>query len=169
MSTLLLPNTVDAVLEADRHVWRKRRHTAKRIWERLTAETPYEGGYGIVKRSVRERKAQMRASDMAYMELVWAPGGAQADFGDVDVLLGGARTRMRFFALGFPFSNMGFCQLFVGVTSECVCQGLKDAFGHIGGVPHRIVFDNATGAGRRCGDKATEVFITYWKLPSSRS
>lgn len=160
---------VDAILEADRHVWRKRRHTAKRIWERLTAETPYEGGYGIVKRYVRERKAQMRASDMAYMELVWAPGGAQADFGDVDVLLGGARTRMRFFALGFPFSNMGFCQLFVGVTSECVCQGLKDAFGHIGGVPHRIVFDNATGAGRRCGDKATEVFITYWKLPSSRS
>lgn len=147
---------VDAILEADRHVWRKQRHTAKRIWERLTAETPYEGGYGIVKRYVRERKAQMRASDMAYMELVWAPGGAQADFGDVDVLLGGARTRMHFFALSFPFSNMGFCQLFAGVTSECVCQGLKDAFGHIGGVPHRIVFDNATGAGRRCGDKVTE-------------
>ena len=93
---------------------------------------------------------------MAYMELVWAPGGAQADFGDVDVLLGGARTRMHFFAPSSPFSNMGFCQLFAGVTSECVCQGLKDAFGHIGGVPHRIVFDNATGAGRRCGDKATE-------------
>ena len=46
---------VDAVPEAGRHVWRKQRHTAKRIWERLTAETPYEGGYGAVKRYVRER------------------------------------------------------------------------------------------------------------------
>lgn len=147
---------VDAILEADRRVWRKQRHTARRIYERLAAETPYEGGYGIVKKYVRERKAQMRASDMAFMELVWAPGEAQADFGDADVVFCGDRMRMHFFALSFPASNMGFCQLFAGETSECVCQGLKDVFAHIGGAPHRIVFDNATGAGRRCGAKVTE-------------
>lgn len=123
---------VDAILEADRRVWRKQRHTARRIYERLAAETPYEGGYGIVKKYVRERKAQMRASDMAFMELVWAPGEAQADFGDADVVFCGDRMRMHFFALSFPASNMGFCQLFAGETSECVCQGLKDVFAHIG-------------------------------------
>lgn len=63
---------------------------------------------------------------------------------------------MHFFALSFLASNMGFCQLFAGETSECICQGLKDVFAHIGGAPHRIVFDNATGAGRRCGAKVTE-------------
>lgn len=147
---------IDAILEGDRHVWRKQRHSAQRIYERLLDETPYAGGYGIVKKYVRERKAQMRASEAAFIELVWAPREAQADFGDVDVLVCGERVRMHFFVLSFPFSNMGFCQLFAGETSECVCQGLKDIFEHVGGVPHRIVLDNATGAGRRIGAKVTE-------------
>ena len=53
---------------------------------------------------------------------------------------------MSFFALSFPFSNMGFAQVF---PSECVCQALKQIFEYVGGVPTRIVFDNATGVGRR--------------------
>lgn len=109
-----------------------------------------------MKKHVRERKAQTKASETAFTELVWAPGEAQADFGDVDVVCRGERVRMHFFALGFPFSNMGFCQLFAGETSECVRQGLKDVFEHVGGVPHRIVSDSATGAGRKIGGKATE-------------
>ena len=147
---------VDSILEDDRRVWRKQRHSAQRIYERLLDETPYAGGYGTVKKYVRERKAQMRASEEACIELVWAPGEARADFGNVDVVYRGERVRMHFFALSFPFSNMGFCQLFAGETSECVCQGLKDVFEHVGGVPHRIVFDNATGAGRKIGGKVTE-------------
>lgn len=31
----------------------------------------------------------------------------------------------------------------------CVCEGLKSIFRHIGGVPTRIVFDNAAGVGRK--------------------
>ena len=147
---------IDSILEGDLHVWRKQRHSAQRIYERLLDETPYAGGYGIVKKCVRERKAQMKASETAFIELVWAPGEAQADFGDVDVVCRGERVRMHFFALSFPFSNMGFCQLFAGETPECACQGLKDVFEHVGGVPHRIVFDNATGAGRKISGKVTE-------------
>lgn len=147
---------VDSILEDDRHVWRNQRHSAQRIYERLLDETPYAGGCGIVKKYVRERKAQMKASETAFIELVWAPGEAQADFGDVDFVYRGELARMHFFALSFPFSNMGFCQLFAGETSECVYQGLRDVFEHAGGVPHRIVFDNATGAGRKIGGKVTE-------------
>lgn len=69
-----------------------------------------------MKKYVRERKAQMRASEGACIELVWAPGEAQADFGDVEVVYRSERVRMHFFALSFPFSNMGFCQLFAGET-----------------------------------------------------
>lgn len=147
---------IDSILEGDLHAWRKQRHSARRIYERLLDETPYAGGYGIVKKYVRERKAQMKASETAFIELVWAPGEAQADFGDVDVVYRGERVRMRFFALSFPFSNMGFCQLFAGETSECACRGLKDVFEHVGGVPRRIVFDSATGAGRKISGKVTE-------------
>lgn len=48
---------IDSILEGDLHVWRKQRHSAQRIYERLLDETPYAGGYGIVKKYVRERKA----------------------------------------------------------------------------------------------------------------
>lgn len=147
---------IDSVLEGDLHVWRKQRHSARRIYERPLDETPCAGGYGIVKKRVRERKAQMEAPGTAFTEPVWAPGEAQADFGDDGVACRGERVRLRFFALGFPFSSMGFCQLFAGETSECVCQGLKDVSEHVGGVPHRIVLDDATGAGRKIGGKATE-------------
>ncbi len=147
---------VDSILEEDANVWRKQRHSARRIYERLLDETAYDGRYGTVKNYVRARRAEMAASDAGYLELVWGPGEAQADFGDVDVLCLGERVRMHFFVLSFPYSNMGYCQLFAGQSSECVCQGLRDIFEHVGGVPTRIVFDNATGAGRRRGAKVTE-------------
>lgn len=147
---------IDSILEGDLHVWRKQRHSARRIYERPLDETPHAGGYGTVEKRVRERRAQMEASETAFIEPVWAPGEAQADFGDVDVVYRGERVRMHFFASSLPLSNMGFCQLFAGETPECACQGLKDVFEHVGGVPHRIVSDNATGAGRKIGGKATE-------------
>lgn len=147
---------VDSILEDDRNIWRKQRHSARRIYERLLAETAYDGKYGTVKNYVRARRAEMAAAEGRYLKLVWGPGEAQADFGDVDVVCGGARVRMHFFVLSFPYSNMEFRRLFAGQTSECVCQGLRDIFEHIGGVPPRIVLDNATGAGRRRGSKVTE-------------
>ena len=58
---------------------------------------------------------------------------------------------------------MGYCQVFCGETAECVCQGLQDIFNYIGGVPTLLVFDNATGVGRRVMDKIheTELFSRF--------
>lgn len=56
---------------------------------------------------------------------------------------------MSLFAPSFPYSNMGFAQLFLSENAECVCQALKQVFEFTGGMPARIVFDNATGVGRR--------------------
>ena len=50
-----------------------------------------------------------------------------------------------------PRSNVGLAQVFWGGTAECVCQGLRDVFEFLGGVPPRAVFDNATEVGRRVG------------------
>ena len=67
------------------------------------------------------------------------------------------------FCLSFPHSNGGFVQTFGGETAECVCQGLGDIFRHIGGVPRRIVFDNAGGVGRRVRDKTSlnDLFLRF--------
>ena len=51
---------IDRILEEDKGVPKKQRHTAKRIHERLRAEYGFRGGYTIVKDYVRERRLRMR-------------------------------------------------------------------------------------------------------------
>ena len=47
---------IDRILEEDRRLPKKQRHTAKRIYERLRAEHGFSGKYTIVKDYVRERR-----------------------------------------------------------------------------------------------------------------
>ena len=37
---------------------------------------------------------------------MWEPGRAQADFGEADLYVSGVRTRLSFFVLSFPYSNV---------------------------------------------------------------
>ncbi len=138
-------------LAEDEKNWHKQRHTAKRIHERLIEEySDYDCSYLLVQRymkKVREKKTSLRGSQ----ELIWHPGESQADFGDADCYSGGEKERKHYLTLSFPYSNHSYSQMFSGVTSECVCQGLQDMFHEIGGVPALIIFDNATGVGRRVG------------------
>ena len=104
-----------------------------------------------------------RESKEAFLDLVWAPGEAQADFGEADFYVGGVRRRMLYFVVTFPHSNVGLAQVSPGQNAECVCQGLRSIFEYCGGVPARIVFDNATGVGRKaCSTARTaEMFATF--------
>ena len=146
---------IDKWLAGDRGTWRKQWHTAQRIHDRLTQEVPgYDCSYSTVQRYV---KAKRRASgERAFLELTWHPGESQADFGEADFQVRGSIERRKYLTLSFPFSNNGFSQVFGGETAECVCQGLKDIFAYIGGVPQVIVFDNASGVGLRVGEVITE-------------
>lgn len=148
--------SVDAWLEEDRRVWRKQRHTAKRVYERLRDELGYEGSYSTVRRYVARRRREMSdARDsreaQGYLLLEWPPGECQVDFGQADFRVRGVVRRGHYLVVTFPHSNVGVAQVFWGETSECVCQGLLDVFKWAGGVPRRAVFDNATEVGRRVG------------------
>jgi len=146
-------DVIDQILVDDKKVWRKQRHTAKRIWQRLRDEYGYPGQYSVVQRYVKAWHELDRAESGVggFNELVWAPGCAQVDFGQADFCWSGQMQRLSYLVVSFPHSNMGFAQVFGGETAECVCQGLLDVFYAIGGVPPVIVFDNATGVGRRVG------------------
>ena len=72
---------IDKVLEDDRSVHKKQRHTAHRIFERLRAEEGFSGGYTIVREYVA--RATLRAREM-FVPLSHRPGQAQADFGQAD-------------------------------------------------------------------------------------
>src|SRR5271167_3333431 len=51
---------VDAILEADRNAPRKQRHTAHRIWQRITAERPeHKVAETTIRQYVRERKREL--------------------------------------------------------------------------------------------------------------
>ena len=83
---------IDRTLEADRHEWRKQRHTATRIYGEIL-EMGYEGKYSLVQCYVRERRRAMRQASSAFLDLVWAPGTAQCDFGEADFWWRGERRR----------------------------------------------------------------------------
>lgn len=141
-------------LHEDRGCWHKQQHTAKRILARLQNEEGFKGSYSTVQRYVKAIRHQERGD--RYTELIWEPGTAQVDFGEADFMVRGERKRLKYLTVSFPYSNDGYVQIFGGETSECVCQGLQDIFAYIGGVPRLLIFDNATGVGRRVGDHVHE-------------
>lgn len=117
--------------------------------------------YSIVQRYLKARKDKRLVSGS--LELVWSPGEAQGDFGEADVICEGVAVTIKYLVLSFPASNGAYVQAFRGETAECVAQGLRDIFHHLGGVPLRIVFDNASGIGRRVGEKITmsDLFLRF--------
>jgi len=150
---------IDKWLAEDQGRWYKQRHTAKRIHDRLKTESPdYDCSYNTIQRYVKDKLCAYRAL-RASMELVWHAGEAQCDFGEADFLEQGVLVRKKYLTLSFPYSNDSFTQVFGGETAECVCQGLKDIFAYLGGVALVIIFDNATGVGRRVGEVIHEAAL----------
>jgi transposase len=153
--------TIIDMLAHDMKNWHKQRHTAKRVYERLVEEEDYDGSYSLVQRYVR--LLRQNAATGVFMDLLWAPAEAQVDFGEADFIIMGARIRMHYLVLSFPYSNVGLAQVFYGENAECVCEGLKRIFAFVRGVPVRIVFDNATGVGKKICDAVslTETFVRF--------
>ena len=169
-SEVLAPyeGTIDSWLDDDCRNWRKQRHTATRVYVRLRDEEGYTGSYSTVQRYVKRRREEMarerdRRDAEGFLTLRWLPGEVQVDFGEADFRVRGVVTRGRYLTVTFPHSNVGLTQVFWGETSECVCQGLRNVFEFVGGVPRRAVFDNATEVGRRVGPEVrlSELFRRF--------
>ncbi len=148
---------IDGVLEADLGAPRKQRHAAKRIYDRLVEERRYEGSYSAVQRHVREwRLARAAGAGDGYLELEWAPGTAQGDYGNFEAVVAGERLRLKLLVVALPHSNARYAVAGMSQRAECMCAGLADIFGWIGRAPRELVLDNATEAGRRVRGEVTE-------------
>lgn len=143
---------------------RKQRHTAKRVHDRLVTEHDFKGSYWSVARWVKKHKQSQRLPGDGFSELVWAPGAAQADFGEAEAVIAGQKVTIHLLLLTLPFSNARFMVALPGETAECVSEGLKTIFEHIGSVPHTIVFDNATGVGRKLAKGETVMARMFEKF-----
>lgn len=151
---------VDQWLTDDFRENRKQRHTAHRVWRRLVDECGADVSEQTVRRYVREARLRLGGGPGCFLDLDWPAGVAQVDFGHAAFVVRGTRREMPFFVASFPYSNVGLAQVFPGENAECVCQGPGNVFEFVGGVPTRVVFDNATGVGRRVCDgvRTTKLF-----------
>ena len=149
-------------LAEDTRTFHKQHHTAQRILERLRAECPdFEGSYSLVQRYVKSLRTPAPATGT--LELVWHPGECQVDFGTADAVIDGVPQTCKYLTVSFPFSNAGYLQLFGGETTECLLTGLQGVFERLGGVPPRVIFDNASAVGRKVpGElRLTELFQRF--------
>lgn len=130
---------IDAILEADKLVHVKQRHTAIRILERLRDEHGYTGGYTTVREYVY--KAATRQKEM-FIPLAHRPGHAQVDFGEADGYIGGKKVRFHYFCLDLPHSDGCFVKAYPTEDTESFLDGHIAAFAFLGGVPQSILYDN---------------------------
>lgn len=155
---------IDRILEEDRQVHRKQRHTAKRIFERLRDEHGFEGGYTIVKDYVRECRQRSRE---VFVPLAHDPGHAQVDFGEATAVIGGKACKIHIFAVDLPQSDACFVKAYRGETSEAFCDGHVAAFAFFGGVPRSILYDNTKLAvARILGDGTRQRTRVFSELQS---
>ena len=137
---------IDLWLTEDKTAKRKQRHTAKRIYDRLAAkyQEEFQCSYRTVAGYVAKRKKEIFSHKAGHLPLEHIPVEAQVDFGDAEFYENNKLYSGKYLNLSFPYSNRGYLQLFKGENQECLFEGLRAIFEHIGGVPGRIWFDNAS-------------------------
>ena len=159
-----LVGVIDRILEDDRGVARKQRHTAKRIFQRLREEYGFDGGYTIVKDYVREHRRQTKEM---FVPLSHPPGHAQCDFGEALVVIGGVEQKAHCFVIDLPHSDGCFVKAYPAETTEAFLDGHVSAFAFLGGVPQSILYDNTKLAvARILGDGRRQRTRAFTELQS---
>ena len=138
--------TIDKWLVEDKKAKRKQRHTAQRVYDRLVEEcgSEFNCSYRSVAGYVAIKRQEIFGQRASYLPLEHIAGEAQVDFGKAEFYENSKLCNGHNLNLSFPQSNQGFLQLFRGENQECLFEGLIIIFDHIGGVPTKIWFDNAS-------------------------
>jgi transposase len=151
------------ILEQDRSMPKKQRHTAKRIWE-LLQDDGFDGGYTIVKDAVRQIK---KCGQEVFMPLIHRPGEAQVDFGQALVKMNGILRKVHFFVMALPYSDGFFVKAYERECTETFWDGHVHAFEFFGGVPRRISYDNSKiAASKIIGPRQRELTEGFLQLVS---
>jgi transposase len=135
---------IEALLaEAPKWTAGKQRLTAKQLWRLLRAEGVVIGETSV-KLYVREWK---RRRAEVFVPLVYRPGDlGEVDFFQVLVDIAGKRVKAWMFLLRCMASGRDFAWLFPRQDQTCFLEGHVRAFEHLGGVLHRLAYDNLRAA-----------------------
>ena len=127
---------------------RKQRYTGHTLYKELVKH-----GYGGSEATVQGYLAQIRKADAkrsVYLELEFDPGqDGQVDWGEADVVLAGEQITVQLFILRLCYSRKFFMRAYPTQRQEAFFEGHVTAFQYLGGVPHRLAYDNLSTAVRR--------------------
>jgi transposase len=131
---------MDALLrEAPRWTTAKQRLTASQLHRMLRSEG-IQVGVTLVRDYVREWK---RRRAEVFVPLTYKPGDlGQVDFFEVQADVAGKRVKAAMFLLRAMYSGRDFAWLFPRQDQTCFLEGHVRAFEHLGGVLHRLAYDN---------------------------
>lgn len=137
--------TIRRWLTDDQSAPRKQRHTAHRVWERLTQEC----GAGVAEPTVRAYVAKVRFELENHARAVTVPQThgageeAEVDFGAFSAWVAGVLVELWMFCMRLSHSGRGFHLAFANQAQETFLEGHVEAFEHFGGVPTgQIRYDN---------------------------
>ena len=130
-------------LDEEEHV-KKQKHTAKRVFDRLVAEKEFVGAESTIRKVVKALKQDQTVPPQAIVPLAYDPGEAiQIDWGEVTVYLDGVKTKLHTFCARLCYCCDIFVQVFKAPNEESFLEAQQLMFDFFGGVPRRLIFDNA--------------------------
>lgn len=167
---------IDRILIADRQAPAKQRHTARRIWQRLSVELPgFSGSERTVRGYVHRQRRQLGLGGRE----VFIPQSydwgveAQVDWYEAWAILGGERTELQVFEMRSMASGAAYHRAYTHATQQAFLEAHELAFGYFDGVFHRLRYDNLKSAVKKVlrGYQREETsrfiaFRSHWRFQS---
>jgi transposase len=167
---------IDTILLTDRQAPRKQRHTAHRIYTRITTERPEcRVAEPTIRRYVRQRKAELgllTRETFVPQSYDWGVE-AQVDWYEAYADFDGERTKCQVFTMRSMASGGAFHRAYRHATQQAFLEAHELAFAHFGGVFRRLRYDNLGAAVKRVlrGSRREETarfvaFRSHWRYAS---
>jgi transposase len=114
------------------------------VVKRLLCEQGVQASVRTVQRAVAEHRQDRRAAQAATVRFETAPGEQmQIDFGEKRIGIAGQLVRVLVFVAVLSYSRRIFVRAFLAQRQDDWREGLWSAFCHFGGMPRRLLIDNA--------------------------
>lgn len=167
---------IDRILAEDRKSPRKQRHTAHRIWTRVTEAFPELAiGERMVRKYVRRQKQALGLDSRETcipQSYAWGTEG-QVDWYEAYADLAGERTKLQSFSMRSMASGAAFHCTYARATQQAFLHAHELGFHYFGGVFKRVRYDNLPLAVKRIlrGSRRDETarfiaFRSHWQFES---
>lgn len=129
------------------NILRNRLTRARRIYTRLVEEKGFTGGESTVRRYVQQFRS---STPEVFIPLAFPPGEAvQIDWGEATIYLNNVKTKVNLFCARLCYSGAIFAAAYRRQNAESFLDALVKMLEYYGGVPHKVIFDNAKIAVKR--------------------